>query len=583
MRNNFFKKLSLFVCFNLLFTSFLFAQNEKDSVELYRAKLKVSYEIPIDSALYFYDKLIGSVGLKEKANLLRKKGLFLIDNNLNKAAEREFLKALVIVEEYEFKDVKSKVYHDLGYHYYILNNSQLAYKYFLLSKGLYKELNDVKNLSIVNTNIGTFLSEEGDYEEAEKLYYQSLDFYEKTNDTIGIIYSKINLASLMRDANDYDRSNEILESLVKETKFNKQDESLVIYNFALNAKDEKHYNEANEYVDKAIRLSEEINDDIQLIDLHYLKAEVELGKLNYPAALDYFNKSLKTTIEIDDLEFKEEILKRIIEVKIRAKDFGKIDSLFHEISIVQDTLSKRKKYNSYKEILLENQINKNEETISLQQTVLEKEKKQKKLYFILSFISLLSLVLVFLLFYSYRKNSRKNIRLMKHQSRLNEIELANKRKIEKYEKKSIQDELNAKNKELQLALLFTRKRNENLIMINSKIDQISGNSIITKDHLQSLKHLIIEKSEDLDKEEGIQQKVVNMNKDFFRKLLKEFPSLTQTELKILAYIRVNMDTKEIATIQNVSVDAIRKTRYRIRKKLELEPKQSLEKYILQYY
>ncbi len=70
---------------------------------------------------------------------------------------------------------------------------------------------------------------------------------------------------------------------------------------------------------------------------------------------------------------------------------------------------------------------------------------------------------------------------------------------------------------------------------------------------------------------------------FFNIMLHDFPNLTQTELKILAYIRINLSTKEIADIQNVSLDAIRKTRYRIRKKLELKPKQSLEKFILQYY
>lgn len=578
-----FQKLSRFVLLNLLFIFSLSAQDDAESSDYYKTKLEDAYNIPLDSALYFYDKLIDKASLKQQANLLRKKGLFLIENNLNKAAERELLKALEIVDINNFKDVKSKVCHDLGYHYYVINNSVLAYKYFLLSKDLYTELNDQRNLSIINTNIGTFLSEEGNFEDAEKLFYKSLSFYQKTNDTIGIIYSKINLASMMRDAGDYKHSNELLITLDDYTKFNIKDKALVLYNFALNAKDTGEYDEATKFNDQAIELSEKINDDIQLIDLYYLKAEIAQSQQDYTAALKYFNKSLKATIAIEDLVFEEELLKSIMEVKINSKSFDKIDTLFQRMKVVQDSLAKLELNKSYKEIYLENKINKNEKTISNQQLVLEREKKSTFLYLIISLISVLTLISIGLLFYLYRKNSRKSFYLMEQKVKIKEIEIESKRKIEAYETKSIQDELKAKNKELLLSVLFTKKRNENLKLINSKIDVIANNSVITKENLLNLKEFIKERVNELDNEENIQQKVLETHKVFFNKMLNDFPELTQTELTVLAYIRININTKEIANIQKVSLDAIRKTRHRIRKKLKLEPKQSLEKFILQYY
>lgn len=583
MNLNKFQKLSWFVMLNLLFLLPLIAQKDKDSTDYYKIKLQKSFDIPLDSALFYYDKLTSIVSLKQQANLLRKKGVFLIEKNLNKAAERELIKALRITEEHNFIDVKSKVYHDLGYHYYILNNSFLAYKYFLLSKDLYLELNDIRNLSIINTNIGTFLSEEGNFEEAERLFYKSLSYYQKTNDTIGIIYSKINLASMMRDAKDYQRSNDILSTLENHTKYNNRDESLVLYNFALNAKDTGKFLEATEYNDKAIELSEKINDDIQLIDLYYLKAEIAQQLNNYSTAQEYFNKSLKATVEIEDLAFEEELLKRIMEVKIQSKSFSGIDTLFNRIELVQDSIAELELNKSYKEVYLENKIDKNEKTISNQQNVLEKEKKLKLLYLIISLISLIALISIGLFFFFFRKNSLKNIYLLEQKAKIKEIEQENKRKTEVFETKIIQDELRAKNKELLLSVLFTKKRNENLKLINSSIDDISNNSVITKENLLQLKDLIKEKTIELDKEENIQQKVVETHKVFFNKMLSDFPNLTQTELKVLAYIRINLSTKEIANIQNVSLDAIRKTRYRVRKKLALKPKQSLEKFILRYY
>ncbi len=578
-----FQKFYLFIVLYLFLTPSILAQNNSESVDYYKDKLQSANTISLDSALYFYDKLIDKVSLKQKANLLRKKGLFLIDKNLNKAAERELLKAKEIVENHDFIDVKSKVYHDLGYHYYILNNSVLAYKYFLLSRDLYEKLNDVKNLSIVNTNIGSFLSEEGKFEEAEKLYYKSLLFYNKTKDTIGIIYSKINLASLMRDAKDYQRSIDILSTLGDYTKYNPRDRSLVLYNFALTTEEMNELVKANEYIDEAIELSTKIDDSIQLIDLYYLKAEIEQQLGNYSSALSFFRKSLKETIAIEDLSFEEEILKRIMEVKIKSKRFDEVDTLFSRIMVVHDSLSKLEQNTTYNEIYLENRIDKNEKIIFNQQTDLEKEKKLKILYLAISLISVLALLSLGFLFYFFRKNSRKSIYLMEQKARIKEIEIENKRKIEEYEKKSIQDELKAKNKELLLSVYFTKKRNKNLKLINSRIDKISNNSVITKDNLLNLKDFIKEKTYELDNEENIQQKVVETHKVFFNKMLSDFPELTQTELKVLAYIRINLNTKEIANIQNVSIDAIRKTRYRIRKKLQMQPDQSLEKFILQYY
>ncbi len=208
-----------------------------------------------------------------------------------------------------------------------------------MSKDLYTELKDNRNLSIDNTNIGTFLSKEGNFEEAEGLFYHSLSYYQKNKDTISIIYSKINLASMMRDAGNYKRSNEILSTLDGYTKFNKKDEALVLYNFALNAKDTSSFTEASKFNDQAIALSEEINDEIQLIDLFYLKAEIAQNLKNYKDAIMYFNKSLEATIAIEDLTFEEELLRKIMEVKIQSKSFEQIDTLFQRIEVVGDYLT----------------------------------------------------------------------------------------------------------------------------------------------------------------------------------------------------------------------------------------------------
>ncbi|HTE31791.1 MAG TPA: triple tyrosine motif-containing protein [Chryseolinea sp.] len=60
-----------------------------------------------------------------------------------------------------------------------------------------------------------------------------------------------------------------------------------------------------------------------------------------------------------------------------------------------------------------------------------------------------------------------------------------------------------------------------------------------------------------------------VNNDFLKTLKENFPSLTHTDLKLCAYLRLNLSTKEIADLLNLSIRGVESSRYRLRKKLDL--------------
>ena len=70
--------------------------------------------------------------------------------------------------------------------------------------------------------------------------------------------------------------------------------------------------------------------------------------------------------------------------------------------------------------------------------------------------------------------------------------------------------------------------------------------------------------------------------DFFNKLKTKHPALTKSELKFCAYLRIHLSSSQIASVLHVTYEGIKKTRYRIRKKLDLSPKDSLEDYIAKF-
>ncbi len=70
--------------------------------------------------------------------------------------------------------------------------------------------------------------------------------------------------------------------------------------------------------------------------------------------------------------------------------------------------------------------------------------------------------------------------------------------------------------------------------------------------------------------------------DFLSRLTAEFTDLTPGEQKLCAFLRLKMDTKEIANLMGISLRGVEVARYRLRKKLGLDAHQNLSKFILEY-
>jgi DNA-binding CsgD family transcriptional regulator len=72
----------------------------------------------------------------------------------------------------------------------------------------------------------------------------------------------------------------------------------------------------------------------------------------------------------------------------------------------------------------------------------------------------------------------------------------------------------------------------------------------------------------------------NNDKDFLQKIKYLHPSLTSNDLRLCAYLRLNLSSKEIAPLLNISVRSVEIKRYRLRKKMELSHNQGLAEYVL---
>ena len=73
-----------------------------------------------------------------------------------------------------------------------------------------------------------------------------------------------------------------------------------------------------------------------------------------------------------------------------------------------------------------------------------------------------------------------------------------------------------------------------------------------------------------------------LHEDFFERLLKEYPNLTPKDLKLCAYLKMNLSTKEIAPLMAISIRGIEIHRYRLRKKLKIDSSENLSNFLITF-
>jgi len=95
-------------------------------------------------------------------------------------------------------------------------------------------------------------------------------------------------------------------------------------------------------------------------------------------------------------------------------------------------------------------------------------------------------------------------------------------------------------------------------------------------------NLMITESLNLAKErELFYSSVSNVNTDFFIRLSQQFTTLTESDKRLIALIKLGLSSKEIASLSNISPKSVEMNRYRLRKKLNLPPDIELSKFVNQ--
>lgn len=206
-------------------------------------------------------------------------------------------------------------------------------------------------------------------------------------------------------------------------------------------------------------------------------------------------------------------------------------------------------------------------------------------YFSFWMVLLYLLVIAAVLFFYYKWNKLRytqKLKLqaeeLKHQREILEMELKkeNELNIQEFEKHILELELQTKSSEVAGKSLSIAKQSEMIENIQSILDSEKDFNKLKSEIKKAIKINEVNKHEWETFETNLNQ----IHNEFIINLSKKYPHLTPKDIKLCVYLKMNLSSKEIAPLMNISFRGVELHRYRLRKKLSLTQDENLSKFLL---
>ena len=198
-------------------------------------------------------------------------------------------------------------------------------------------------------------------------------------------------------------------------------------------------------------------------------------------------------------------------------------------------------------------------------------------------IYILALSIIFYLYYKWNKiRYQEKLKLkeeeLKHQKEIIQIELEaeNKLKLQNYEKHILEIQVQTKASEVAGKSLSIAKQSEMIESIQKILENETDLNQLKSKITKSIKVNAINKKE----WESFEKNILQSHEEFVHQLSKKFPQLTSKDIKLCIYLKMNLSSKEIAPLMNISYRGVELQRYRLRKKLGLQAEDNLVTFMI---
>ncbi|TRW27478.1 tetratricopeptide repeat protein [Flavobacterium zepuense] len=528
--------------------------------------------------------LIALVAISSKAiSQTRSQCDTIIEKGIDALWKKEHAKSLELLTQARTKAEKNHWHKELykatiniGSNYYAMHDYGEALNYYMEG---YK--NAVKNLEpkyemLVLNNIAVLYSEEKNYDKAKMYFEKAYNTAKEIKDYKNLGLYALNLGNVANQTNDPVKARKyILEGIGylkdnKETHFLMQANISLAENDLLLGKTVQARSEAQD-IYKQLDKPEFKNDRMWLL---VLIAKTYTKEQNYNEAITTVQKVFNLNPDVETKADLYRLLSKIYykqqsyETAIRYKDL--VITLDSTLTKIRNTRIFENSKVKFEILNYQNQIAHNQEKISA----------ERKIFLSVLLIVIAIVIIVILMLRQKKAIAEKNqhiavLQLEKEKS--DKLLLEKQITASRFEKEQLQGEVESGNRKLSSKALYLSSRNE---LIEDILEYLSKKPKFSKDpvlstHIQSLKNHL---RSDNEWEDFIAH-FENVNQGFLMRLKELHPGLSANDTRFIAYVYMNLSTKEIAYILNITLVAARKRKERITAKMEIPKDVELFDYI----
>lgn len=310
-------------------------------------------------------------------------------------------------------------------------------------------------------------------------------------------------------------------------------------------------------INKALEIAVETNNDYKKIEIFNCLGEAYNSRGNPKEALLSYNKA----ITLGEKYEKPTSLK--ISYFNRSKAYSNLNEHqlalndFKQYKTINDSLYDAKKIQQIEELRTIYETEKKEQQIQIQKNEINLLNIKGKVNNLQRLLLGFGLVLALLAIYALYQKMKRN----------------------KIEKKAIKADLEFKTKELTTHALHLAKKNEVLNDLKQKAKILKEASSDSNGYQMLIRTINFDLQDD-NNWENFSKYFEEIHKDFNFNAQQQYPKITSSDLRFMALLKMNLTSKEIANILNISNDGIKKARQRLRKKMGIDSNDSLEALII---
>jgi len=183
-----------------------------------------------------------------------------------------------------------------------------------------------------------------------------------------------------------------------------------------------------------------------------------------------------------------------------------------------------------------------------------------------------------------RSNKEQEENFKRKEEKLQKEALESEKEVIRLRNEKLREKMKLKDKELANATMQTLQKNEMLITLRDELKKLVAHSD-DETHKHEVNHLVRRINKEIDDENQwtiFETHFESVHEEFLKRLKQTYPNLSPRELKLCAYLRMNISSKELSVLMNISIRGVEISRYRLRKKLNLSRDANLTEFIISF-